>query len=473
MARKTTLPDPQTPIAAMSRSAASPQRMPRRFSLRIAILLLLLLMVVGVGLALRGTELSLWWLSRQSTESLQTAASALPADATARYVYAKRLFDQGKYPDALAAFQEAEKALPPNSHDIVAQQTLAYLGYLWIRSGNDKQASGYLKHAQEMNDDDTRVHLGLGLLFMLRKQQNYAENQFKIVVHTDPKNAEGWFLLGKNYIEMSSYNIAVDPLTEAVKLDPKNPIYWEELGSAYANERLHDKAIPPFRKAYELLPNNIAYETALGSAMALNAHTQSEYQEATSVLEDCVRRAPEDDSAELAMGTLDTRFNNLVSARKHLRRLAQLSPNLEGGWFKLALVEQALGHQAAHDQAIRRFQQLSDFARALTVMKTKLGSDANNIALHVDLARFEWQHGDLTGALAQYQDGLARVKDAAVQREFEARAQEYKALLAKDPKGNYSQLKPPPFTETLMDSPSESKPNAQSPAGNPGTGVPR
>ena len=166
------------------------------------------------------------------------------------------------------------------------------------------------------------------------------------------------------------------------------------------------------------------------------------------MLEDCIRAAPQDDTAELQLGSLQMRFHNLPEARRHLRRLLELSPNVDAGWFKLSQVEQMAGNAAGHEQALRRFQQLSDFTHTVVVMRTKLGADQKNTQLRLDLLRFYAQHGNLVDAISGYEDLVKdEPQNAAARAELENVKRQYKAAFTRNPKGDYNRLTPPPFQE--------------------------
>ena len=462
MNSRTSRPDSH-PLASETHENVSSAPLSRRIPRRFLILLTLLLVVLTLGMAQRGTDLRVWWLSRQSEDLLRPQALKLNADATLCYVYAKKLFDHHKQKEALEAFQAAEKALPVDASDRVAQQTLAHLGYLYVNMGNWDAAARPLKRAQALNDDDPLVHLGMGLYFLERQEFIYAENQFNIVVLSDARNAEGWYYLGKTYYESRSYKAAVHPLEIAVKLEPANAIAWEQLGQTYADLRLFDKAIPAIRKACEIEPDNIAYLTALGAVLALNAQTQKEYQEAVTVLEDCIRRASDNDTAEMQLGNLHMRFHNLTEARRHLRRTLELNPYANGSWFNLAQVEQMLGHTACHDQAYRRYQQLQKYTDEVTAIQAKLGADHESVQTHLQLARFYASHNNLTGALSEYAEALSRdPQNAVAKAEGDKVNREYKEAFAKNPDGDYSHSQPPPFQEPWADAAASSNNRALS-----------
>jgi tetratricopeptide (TPR) repeat protein len=100
-----------------------------------------------------------------------------------------------------------------------------------------------------------------------------AVNLLQAATAQDPRNAELYWLLTKNYYELQQYGAAVASAERAVALDPQNSVYHEWLGRAYGEKAEHSgwtsaislakKTHKEFETAVQLDPKNFPARQAL------------------------------------------------------------------------------------------------------------------------------------------------------------------------------------------------------------------
>lgn len=89
----------------------------------------------------------------------------------------------------------------------------------------------------------------LGLSYVLTGQLSEAESQFKDACRLAPKDAEGWFYLGRLYHVRNFFDKALDALQTALKLSPNDgrireilALNYEATGDSIAAEREYQQA---------------------------------------------------------------------------------------------------------------------------------------------------------------------------------------------------------------------------------------
>jgi cytochrome c-type biogenesis protein CcmH len=108
----------------------------------------------------------------------------------------------------------------------------------------------------------------------------------------NPDNAEGWFLLGRTYMRLQNYTLAVNAFENVVRLLPDEPAGLLSLADAMTmanNRRVGARATELLEKALSLDPNSVTALWLLGNAAADQGDTASalEYwQRAYPLLDD-------------------------------------------------------------------------------------------------------------------------------------------------------------------------------------------
>ena len=127
------------------------------------------------------------------------------------------------------------------------------------------QASATFKKAQQLAPQDPAIYYQLGMVAMEQGYNRDAEKYFQQGLKINPEHALILASLGHLYIKMGRARSAISTLLQATQREPALPDGWYELGRAYMETREWQLALNAFGRALQL--NNDAVNTY--SAMAL------------------------------------------------------------------------------------------------------------------------------------------------------------------------------------------------------------
>ena len=202
------------------------------------------------------------------------------------------LFDQGKYDEAIQAFNKALEIDPKNAD-------------AWTRKGQ-----------------------------ALIKQEKYddAVQAFDRSLEIDSKNARTWILEGTALLfYQDKYDKAVQAFDKALEIDPKNSMVWHFKGRTFINQEKYDEAIQAFNKALEIDPKNADAWTRKGQALI----KQGKQNEALSALKTAVEIDPQNtnDIAWCLIGESLYECGNYDEAHQALEKALDADPNDMHAWL--------------------------------------------------------------------------------------------------------------------------------------------
>jgi Tfp pilus assembly protein PilF len=162
----------------------------------------------------------------------------------------------------------------------------------------------------------------LGLAYVLTGQTNEAESQFKEACRLAPKDAEGWFYLGRLYYNGNFFDKALDSLQIALKYGPNDArirevlaLTHEAVGDSAAAEREYQQAMQLGRQPKTLALN---YGALL---LKLNRTSESE-----PLLLRAVSETPRLWQARFELAKLYFQTGRLDAALKELQAALASSP---------------------------------------------------------------------------------------------------------------------------------------------------
>jgi tetratricopeptide (TPR) repeat protein len=230
----------------------------------------------------RGAEMP---QAAQSSSAIDAPHSAQAQAPGAEFDEARRLSQQGKYDDAIAALHQLESAHP-------AMRGLSHeLGAAYYKKGDYASAIASLKQAQEENTGDSEAIQLLGLSYYLAQRPAEAIPELeKVQAWFASANVDASYILGICYIQTKDYPnarkafakmfdvpaesaasylftarmllrqdfgpVAEEYAHKAVSLDPKLPLAHQLLGEVYLYHSQLDEAIAEFRKELEINPGS-------------------------------------------------------------------------------------------------------------------------------------------------------------------------------------------------------------------------
>jgi len=151
-------------------------------------------------------------LATQKDARLKPASRSAPAkpvpsasaSAQTQRNLGKAYYEQGKYPEAIAAFQKVVA-----SGQAVTMDHLA-LGQALMQANRLDEALGELSTAKQMDPKLLAIDYNLGILYKRELRYPEAEAALKHVAEVDPSDPATWFNLGTVYFAQKKLNEALD-----------------------------------------------------------------------------------------------------------------------------------------------------------------------------------------------------------------------------------------------------------------------
>jgi tetratricopeptide (TPR) repeat protein len=284
----------------------------------------------------------------QSLSASERSASRQAQPSGNEFDEARRLLQQGKYDEAIAALHQLESSRPAMkgvSHE---------LGTAYYKKNDYQNAIASLKKALEENPGDSEAEQLLGLSYYLAQRPAEAIPKLeKVQTWYASANVDAAYILGICYIQTKDYpgarkafakmfdvpadsaasylftarmllrqdfgTVAEEYAHKAVSLDPKLPLAHQLLGELYLYESRIDEAIAEFRKELEINPGNAAayYKLADGYSRV------QKYDEAEKLLQRSIWLDSTSTGPYILLGkVLDKKGETELAVRALLRALA-------------------------------------------------------------------------------------------------------------------------------------------------------
>jgi Flp pilus assembly protein TadD len=332
-------------------------------------------------------------ISEPEIAASQTANSGSP-DARRKYAgleapdqppstlaKAKSLLDEGKLHEAELAVRQYLVQYP-NSGD--AHFLLGYVLFRLIQA-QALSAAGLdaaSPHGADVSDTkfrDAKAKESLAAYTEGAKYQNPSALDLKIVAldyvllqdYTDadkwltkslewnPKDAEGWYYLGRTKYNENRFEEAINAFEQCLKLDPGNVKAEHNLGLSYAGLGRTEEAINAYKKAMDwqtqAANKNPGPFIDLGSLLL----EQNQAENAVAYLLQAVEIAPREFSAHEQLGKAYSHLNQLQKAQSELEKAVELAPQIARLHFLLGQVYRRQGLIDKAKAELDRFAKLN------------------------------------------------------------------------------------------------------------------
>ncbi len=169
-------------------------------------------------------------------------------------------YRQGRYAEALAAYEEAERGLPPEGEALrekLAEALDDLAGELmWPDKGGSAvhhpDAVRILRKVTVWLPGKVGAWYRLGVALAVGGEKEEAITAYRQAIALDEKLATPWNGLGNVYDDLGRYEEAIAAYRKAIELDEKYAAPWHGLGNVYYQQGRHEDAIAAYRKAIEL-----------------------------------------------------------------------------------------------------------------------------------------------------------------------------------------------------------------------------
>jgi tetratricopeptide (TPR) repeat protein len=150
----------------------------------------------------------------------------------------------------------------------------AMLGMSYFQLGMSEKAEPLLRAALKANPSDDRVELMLVHILINLKRFEDATAELNKLVERNPKSQEGWYLLGKTYLQMSE-----NALAKINEIDPNSVVAHEIAGEIDESMHNYDSALAEYKKSVDMAPNEPGTHMHMANAYWLVGKWKSAQEE--------------------------------------------------------------------------------------------------------------------------------------------------------------------------------------------------
>jgi len=129
------------------------------------------------------------------------------------------------------------------------------IGNLYMRLGNDKEASKWLKEGLGVGAKPEVVY-NYAVSLMREKKYNAAIPSLRTVTRDLPEMFQGWLALAQCYQATKQYSLAIEPFEKALELNPDAKLAFH-LGRVSMKSKQYDKSIAAYETALEMDPTYV------------------------------------------------------------------------------------------------------------------------------------------------------------------------------------------------------------------------
>lgn len=249
---------------------------------------------------------------------------------------ANALFFSGRYPEAIAAYQQAVQ-LKPDYHQAWSNQ-----GSALFHLQRYPEAIAAYNRALGIHPDYPEAWNNKGGALSKLGQYEEALAAYDRAVELKPDYVEAWNNRGLALMELKRYKESVASYNRAVKLKPDYVEAWNNRGLAFAAADLHDHALRCFEKAQSLNPDYLdSYRNQGVSLAALERYPEAirAYQRGTEI-------QPQDIPTWYYLGQLLTQLQRYDEAIAAYDEAIALQPAIPEIWYNKAGCYSAQGFVA-------------------------------------------------------------------------------------------------------------------------------
>ena len=222
--------------------------------------------------------------------------------------------DNKNWQMATSAAEEAAKKYPNDRGlQLIAAAQQADMG-------NPDQAIERVKGMLKHDSDDREVYIALAQMYSRLKQWNEAEQNIDKAMALSTKQEDkdyATFVAGSIYERQKKYDLAEEEFRKVITSDPKNAMALNYLGYMLADRGTRlDESLVYIRRAVALDPNNGAYLDSLGWAY----YKMGNYELAEENLRRASERIGNDPTVQDHLGELYNKTGRLKLATTHWER---------------------------------------------------------------------------------------------------------------------------------------------------------
>ena len=253
-------------------------------------------------------------------------------------------YKKGDYPEAIASFK---KALATDPDDREATQMLGLAYYL---TGHAPEAIPFLEKVQSwMPRANVDASYILGTCYIQAKDYDHARKAFGTMYNVPPDSAAAYLFTARMLLRQEFDPIAEQYALKATALDPKLPLAHFLLGELYLYKSRLPEAIAELQKELALNPANAATYYKLGDAYS----RQQNWDEAERLLQRSIWLDATSTGPYILMGKVLLKKGEAELAVRTLRRAETMDPSNAMPHQLLGQAYRELGQTEAAERELR------------------------------------------------------------------------------------------------------------------------
>jgi tetratricopeptide (TPR) repeat protein len=217
------------------------------------------------------------------------------------------------------------------------------LGLILFKQGKPRESLSEYTEGAKHHDPGAADLKIVALNYVLLGDYTSADHWLTRSVQGNPKDAQGWYYLGRTKYNENRFEEALSAFQECLKLDPRNVKAEDNLGLSHQALGHTAEALTAFRNAIawqsQLLKKNSGPYIDLGTLFL----EQSQVEEALTYLSEAVAISPEESRAHEQLGKAYSRNNDLEKAQDELEKAVALNPEGAALHFMLGQVYRKRG----------------------------------------------------------------------------------------------------------------------------------
>jgi len=249
----------------------------------------------------------------------------------------RSLLEQGKLPEAEKIMREYLEV-----HNSSADAHFL-LGYILFKEENAKSSlAEYTEGAKYRKPTAAELEV-VASDYVLLKDYPDADKWFSKAVEWNPKDALGWYYLGRTKYNENRFEEAIAAFEQCLKLEPQNVKAEDNLGLSYEGLNRYDEAMAAYRAAIDWQKDapvkNAGPLLDLGGLLVDTDRSE----EGVPWLLEAERLSPEDYKVHRQLGKAYAHLDQLEKAGPELEKAADLAPENAPVHFMLAQVYRRQG----------------------------------------------------------------------------------------------------------------------------------
>jgi tetratricopeptide (TPR) repeat protein len=226
-------------------------------------------------------------------------------------------YDQKKYPEAIAAFEQAVESEEPHSAEY--SQSALYLGESYFSLRQPAKAIAWLEKATPSVD----VNYLLGNAFLQTRKVDKAEIAFARLYGVAADSAAGHLLAAELMLKRKYEQDALSQVNKALAMDPQLPAAHFMLGDIAVLHGMLDQGIAEMSKEIEINPNFYMVWYRMGEILA----RQERWAAAIPNLERAIWLNADFSGSYIVLGKCYFKVANYSNAEGVLRHALTIDPN--------------------------------------------------------------------------------------------------------------------------------------------------